>query len=76
MTPHRFILWFLLSALAVFMLMAWRARRRRGVFEPGPILDRVFRCGNGKCGQVYTDDADVENSRCPQCGRMNESVRF
>lgn len=47
-------------------------RRRR--FGPAHPEDRVFRCG--KCGNVYTDDADVERSRCTQCGKLNEPVEF
>jgi len=29
-----------------------------------------------KCLYVYTDDSDVDFSRCPQCGRMNNIFRF
>jgi hypothetical protein len=76
MTPHRFILLFLLFLLLAITLLARYTRRQRSVFEPGPVRDRVFRCADEKCELVYTDDADVETSRCPQCGRMNESVRF
>ena len=47
-------------------------RRRR--FGPAHPEDRVFRCA--KCGLVYTDDADVEHSRCTQCGKLNEPVVF
>ena len=47
-------------------------RRRR--FEPGPNQDRIFRCL--RCGYVYTDDPDVDRSRCSQCGRMNDAVEF
>ena len=36
--------------------------------------DRVFRCT--KCGLVYTDDADVDRSRCTQCGKLNEPIVF
>jgi rRNA maturation endonuclease Nob1 len=36
--------------------------------------DQVFRCV--RCSSVYTDDAEVERSRCPQCGKTNEAVRF
>lgn len=57
-----------LSALAIYSEL----RRRR--FEPTPSEDRIFRCE--KCGLVYTDDADVDRSRCPQCGRLNESFKF
>ena len=47
-------------------------RRRR--FGPAHSEDRVFRCK--KCGFVYTDDADVDRSRCSQCGKMNEPMAF
>ena len=47
-------------------------RRRR--FGPTHSEDRVFRCT--KCGFVYTDDADVDRSRCSQCGKMNEPMAF
>jgi predicted Zn-ribbon and HTH transcriptional regulator len=47
-------------------------RRRR--FEPRPSEDRIFRCG--RCGYVYTDDSDVDRSRCSQCGQTNEAIRF
>ena len=57
-----------LSCLAVYLEM----RRRR--FGPSAEADRIFRCE--KCGLVYTDDADVERSRCSQCGRLNEAIKF
>ena len=76
MAPHRFILLFLVILLLAITLLARYTRRRRSVFEPGPVRDRVFRYADEECGLDYTDDADVETSRCPQCGRMNESVRF
>ena len=47
-------------------------RRRR--FGPTHPEDRIFRCG--KCGFVYTDDADVDRSRCSQCGKLNEPIVF
>jgi len=47
-------------------------RRRR--FEPRPSEDRIFRCR--RCGYVYTDDPDVERSRCSQCGRLNDAIEF
>lgn len=47
-------------------------RRRR--FQPPPSEDRIFRCR--RCGYVYTDDPDVDRSRCSQCGRMNEAIQF
>jgi rubrerythrin len=57
-----------LSAIAIY----YDFRRRR--FEPTPTEDRIFRCR--KCGFVYTDDADVDRSRCPQCGQHNDSYKF
>lgn len=61
----------LLSALAVIAFYYERRRRR---FEPRPSDDHLFRCG--KCSYVYTDDADVERSICPQCGTLNEEFKF
>ena len=52
--------------------MIYEQRRRR--FEPAPSEDHIFRCK--KCSFVYTDDADVERSRCPQCGTLNEEYKF
>ncbi len=48
----------------------FRSRR----FRPGATQDHVFRCE--KCGFVYTDDADVDRSRCSQCGTLNEAIEF
>lgn len=47
-------------------------RRRR--FGPAHPEDRIFRCKN--CGYVYTDDPDVDRSRCTQCGKLNEPIVF
>lgn len=60
-----------LAALA-FVAVVSELRRRR--FRPEPTEDRIFRCG--KCTFVYTDDPDVDRSRCPQCGALNEAFRF
>jgi rubrerythrin len=57
-----------LSGLAIFVEL----RRRR--FEPGPTEDRIFRCT--QCGYVYTDDPDVDRSRCAQCGQTNDAIQF
>jgi hypothetical protein len=61
----------LLSALTGVAVYAELRRRR---FEPTPSEDHIFRCG--RCGYVYTDDPDVDRSRCSQCGQMNEAIRF
>jgi predicted Zn-ribbon and HTH transcriptional regulator len=47
---------------------------RRARFRPSRAEDRVFRCT--KCSFVYTDDPDVDNSRCPQCSTLNEAIKF
>ena len=57
-----------LCALGIYSDM----RRRR--FWPTHSEDRIFRCA--KCGFVYTDDADVDRSRCAQCGKLNEPIEF
>ena len=48
--------------------------RRQKRFGPTPSADHIFRCA--KCGFVYTDDADVDRSRCSQCGALNEAIKF
>ncbi len=61
----------LLATLAgVVVYTEFRQRR----FKPSVSPDRIFRCQ--KCGYVYTDDADVDRSRCTQCGKMNDPIEF
>jgi protein-arginine kinase activator protein McsA len=61
----------LLGALCVLGIFSELRRRK---FGPTHSDDRVFRCA--KCGFVYTDDADVDRSRCSQCGKLNEPIVF
>jgi rubrerythrin len=61
----------LLAALCVIGIYSEKRRRR---FWPTHTGDRIFRCK--KCGYVYTDDADVDRSRCVQCGKLNEPIEF
>ncbi len=61
----------LLAALGVLTLYSETRRRR---FRPAANEDRIFRCA--KCGLVYTDDPDVDRSRCSQCGKLNEAFEF
>lgn len=61
----------LLGALA-WIVAASELRRRR--FAPPAPQDRIFRCE--KCSLIYTDDPDVDRSRCSQCGTTNEPVTF
>ena len=60
-----------LGALVGLDIYSVMHRRR---FGPTRTEDRVFRCKN--CGYVYTDDSDVDRSRCTQCGKLNEPIVF
>ena len=68
------ILTYVVVLLAALTGVAVYAELRRRRFEPTPSEDRIFRCG--RCGYVYTDDPDVDRSRCSQCGQMNDAIRF
>ena len=61
----------LLGALCVLGIYSEMRRRR---FWPTHSQDRIFRCK--KCGCVYTDDPDVDRSRCIHCGKLNEPIEF
>jgi len=61
----------LLAALCILTVYSEMRRRR---FRPAATEDRIFRCE--KCGLVYTDDPDVDRSRCSQCGKLNEAIQF
>jgi protein-arginine kinase activator protein McsA len=71
--PHMLVLYVALALGAMCAIgIVSEFRRRR--FGPAHSEDRIFRCS--KCGFVYTDDADVDRSRCSQCGKMNEPIQF
>lgn len=74
MTPD----WLLFSYASVLLfavsIVALYSERRRRWFGPRPSDDRVYRCV--ECGYVYTDDPDVDRSRCQQCGTLNEAIKF
>jgi predicted Zn-ribbon and HTH transcriptional regulator len=74
MSSSQLIVAYVFAALATLGGVAVYAEMRRRRFEPTASLDRVFRCR--KCGYVYTDDPDVDRSRCSQCGQMNEAIQF
>lgn len=74
MTPDRLLGYYVLSLLAGLALVALYSELRRRRFEPTSTEDSIFRCR--QCGFVYTDDPDVDRSRCPQCGQMNEPFEF
>lgn len=65
---------FVASLLAALSGVVVYSELRRKRFEPMPSEDHIFRCED--CAFVYTDDADVDRSRCPQCGRMNVVFTF
>jgi hypothetical protein len=74
MPPDALILVYVVVTLGALALVVAQTELSRRRFAPRGSEDRVFRCG--KCGLVYTDDPDVDRSRCSQCGTMNESVKF
>jgi len=74
MSPEALIFVYVAALLAALAGLAVYAEARRRRFQPSHSDDRIFRCR--KCGYVYTDDPDVDRSRCAQCGRMNEAIEF
>ena len=74
MSIHNLILTYVVVLLGGLTGVAIYAELRRRRFDPTPSEDRIFRCR--RCGYVYTDDPDVDRSRCSQCGQMNEAIQF
>jgi predicted Zn-ribbon and HTH transcriptional regulator len=74
MSIYNLILSYLIASLSALITVAVYAELRRRRFEPSPSEDRIFRCR--RCNYVYTDDPDVDRSRCSQCGQMNEPIQF
>ena len=72
-TAHLLIIYVALALGALCVVGIYSEMRRRK-FGPAHPEDRVFRCT--KCGFVYTDDPDVDRSRCSQCGKLNLPVEF
>ena len=70
--PIIFLCFVLVAGGLAVLVTVYEFRRKR--FEPEPTEDRVFRCGD--CSYVYTDDPDVDQSRCPKCGRFNSPFVF
>ena len=74
MPPETLITIYLCLGLGtIFALVVYSDHRRRR-FTPSPNPDHIFRCH--KCAFVYTDDDDVDRSRCPHCGQMNQEIKF
>ena len=74
MTPEQLFFLYVLAWLAALGAVAVYYEFRRKRFEPEPSEDNIFRFE--KCAFVYTDDADVDRSRCPQCGAVNTVFKF
>ena len=74
MTTEALLFGYVLLLLAGLSLLAIYTERRQRRFGPRPSDDHIFRCD--RCGYVYTDDPDVDRSRCQQCGTLNEAIRF
>ena len=74
MPIHTLILGFMVITLGTIGLLTVYAEFRRRRFAPHQSQDRIFRCK--ACSSVYTDDPDVDRSRCPQCGKQNEAIEF
>ena len=74
MSIESLIFWYVAVLLAALSGVAIYYEQRSRRFAPTHSEDRIFRCE--KCGFVYTDDADVDRSRCSLCGQLNEAIRF
>ena len=71
--PHLILTYVVVLGAALTGAMIYNEFRQRR-FKPSASEDRIFRCA--KCGCVYTDDPDVDRSRCSQCGQLNEAIEF
>jgi len=74
MTADVLILFYVVGLLLALGGLGIYSDLRRARFRPSRAEDRVFRCE--RCGLVYTDDSDVDHSRCSQCGKLNEAIEF
>ncbi len=74
MSPDALIFVYVTVLLGGLVALTIYTELRRRRFRPTESDDRIFRCD--KCGLVYTDDPDVDRSRCSQCGKLNEAFKF
>jgi len=74
MSLARLLLAYVMLLLGTLSILAVYNEFRQRRFKTTHSSDRIFRCS--KCGYVYTDDPDVDRSRCSQCGQMNEPIEF
>ncbi len=74
MSPAALMVIYVALTLGAICVVGIFSELHRRHFGPAHPEDRVFRCA--KCGFVYTDDADVDRSRCTQCGKLNLPVVY
>jgi len=74
MSNEALILGYVLSLLAALSVLSIYSELRSRRFGPARKQDRIFRCE--QCASVYTDDADVDRSRCTICGTLNKPYEF
>jgi protein-arginine kinase activator protein McsA len=74
MSHSALLILYVTVALGALIVVGVYSEMRRRRFRPSHSADRIFRCT--KCGMVFTDDPDVERSRCAQCGTLNEAIEF
>jgi predicted Zn-ribbon and HTH transcriptional regulator len=74
MTTSLLILTYVIVLLGALSGLGIYTELRKRRFKPAANEDKIFRCQ--KCGCVYTDDPDVDRSRCSQCGKMNDAIEF
>ncbi len=74
LTLSELLFFYVASLLAGLTVVSLYSEFRRRRFEPPRSDDNVFRCD--QCAYVYTDDPNVERSRCPHCSAMNAKFNF
>ena len=74
MSNSALLIFYVTVALGTVISIGIFSEMRRRRFRPTHSADKIFRCQ--RCHLVYTDDADVERSRCAQCGKLNEAIKF
>lgn len=74
MQPETLLTILILSLLAGLGFLALLDEFRKRRIQASASPDHIFRCD--RCSMIYTDDVDVERSRCPQCGRTNDIFAF
>ena len=74
MSTSLLILTYVIALLGALSVLGIYTELRKRRFKPSASEDKIFRCQ--KCGYVYTDDPDVDRSRCSQCGKLNDTIQF